>query len=145
MQLNRQFTWWTHVKLGRHIRRLIIFNIFINDLFFFIEKNKLHNYADDNTISSFSNSIPNLIKTLESETITALSWLKNNKMIANPEKFHSIILTTNKADNEDLELNIGDKTIKTEQNVKLLGVTIDNKLNFDKHITDVCVAKHQRN
>ena len=23
MQLNRQFTWWTHVKLGRHIRRLI--------------------------------------------------------------------------------------------------------------------------
>ena len=29
----------------------IIFNIFINDLFFFIEKNKLHNYADDNTIS----------------------------------------------------------------------------------------------
>ena len=59
-------------------------------------------------------------------------------MIANPEKFHSIILTTNKADNEDLELNIGDKTIKTEQNVKLLGVTIDNKLNFDKHIIDVC-------
>ena len=112
----------------------IIFNIFINDFFLFIEENKLHNYADDNTISSFSNSISNLIKTLESETITALSWLKNNKMIANPEKFHSIILTTNKADNEDLELktelNIGDKTIKSEQNVKLL--------NFDKHITDVC-------
>ena len=43
----------------------IIFNIFINDLFLFVEKNKLHNYADDNTISSFSNSISNLTKTLK--------------------------------------------------------------------------------
>ena len=87
----------------------IIFNIFINDLFLFVEKNKLHNYADDHTISSFSNSISNLTNTLESESITALSWLKNNKMIANPEKFHSIILTKNKADNKNLELNIGNK------------------------------------
>ena len=48
-------------------------------------------------------------------------------MIGNPEKFHSIILTKNKADNKNLELNIGNKTIKSEQKVKLLGMTIDNK------------------
>ena len=112
----------------------IIFNIFINDLFLFVEKNKLHNYADDNTISSFSNSISNLTKTLESESITALSWLKNNKMIANPEKFHSIILTKS---NKNLELNIGNKTIKSEQKAKLLGMTIDNKLTFDQHVSDL--------
>ena len=116
----------------------IIFNIFINDLFLFVKKNKLHNYADDNTISSFSNSISNLTKTLESESITALSWLKNNKMIANLEKFHSIILTKNKADNKNLELNIGNKTIKREQNVKLRGITIGNKLTFDQHVSDLC-------
>ena len=34
----------------------IIFNIFINDLFYFIVNSNLHNYADGNTISGFSNS-----------------------------------------------------------------------------------------
>ena len=48
-------------------------------------------------------------------------------MIANPEKFHSIILTKNKADTTEIEVRISDKVIKSEPNVKLLGVTIDNK------------------
>ena len=51
----------------------IIFNIFINDLFLFFVNRKIHNYADDNTLSSFSNSIYHLIKTLESETNIATS------------------------------------------------------------------------
>ena len=52
-----------------------------------MKSNTLHNYADDNTISACSHSISNLIRTLESESSVALSWLSNNKMIANPEKF----------------------------------------------------------
>ena len=106
----------------------IIFNIFINDLFYFIKKANVHNYADDTTLSTFSNSIPNLIRVLEDETNTAISWLTNNNMIAKPEKFHSIIVTKNRADNSNFLVKIGDKVIKTEPNVKLLGVTIDNKL-----------------
>ena len=63
----------------------ILFNLFINDLFYFIKKANIHNYADDNTLTSFSNSIQNLINILESESNIAISWLGNNKMIANPE------------------------------------------------------------
>ena len=84
----------------------IIFNIFINDLFYFIVNSELHNYADDNTISAFSNSIPHLIEILEKETSIAISWLTKNKMIANSEKFHSIILTKNKDANINLNLKI---------------------------------------
>jgi hypothetical protein len=29
----------------------LLFNIFINDIFYFIEHGKLYNYADDNTLS----------------------------------------------------------------------------------------------
>ena len=39
----------------------ILLNSFINDFFYFIKKVEVHNYADDNTLSSFSNSISNLI------------------------------------------------------------------------------------
>ena len=64
----------------------ILLNLFINDLFYFIQKANVHNYADDNTLSSFSNSIPNLIKILEHETSISITWLTNNSMIANPLK-----------------------------------------------------------
>ena len=46
-----------------------------------MKSSTLHNYADDNTISACSNSISNLIRTLESESSVALSWISNNKMI----------------------------------------------------------------
>ena len=116
----------------------IIFNVFINDLFLFIVNSNLHNYADDNTISSFSNSIPDLINNLECEANAALSWLASNNMIANPDKFHSIILSKNIIDTSDLKIKVGNKVIKSEANVKLLGVKIDNELNFNSHVSDLC-------
>ena len=116
----------------------IIFNIFLNDLFFFIENNGIHNYADDNTLSSFSNSFPNLIKILENQSNIALSWLQNNKMMANPKKFHAILLSKIKSDNSDFEIKIGNRTIRPERTVKLLGVTLDDKLNFDLHVSKIC-------
>ena len=38
---------------------------------------------------------------------------------------------------EDLRININDADIKTNNSVKLLGTTLDNKLNFEKHINSV--------
>ena len=54
----------------------IIFNIFLNDLIYFIEKCNIHNYADDNTVTSSSNSIANLVKDLENDANIAISWLR---------------------------------------------------------------------
>ena len=115
-----------------------MFNIFLNDLFYFIKIANVHNYADDTTLSAFSNSIPNLLDLLEQDTELTLSWLRNNSMIANPEKFHSIILSKNRGvENKEYQVKIKDKVIKTESKVKLLGVTIDNKLNFDSHVSSL--------
>ena len=61
-----------------------------------MKSSTLHNYADDNTISACSHSISNLIRTLESESSEALSWLSNNNVIANPETFQAIIFWTSK-------------------------------------------------
>ena len=40
---------------------LILFNIFINDLFYFVEGSNLHNFADDNTLSHNADCIEELI------------------------------------------------------------------------------------
>ena len=116
----------------------ILFNIFFNDFLYFIKTANVHNYADDNTLSSSSNSISNLIRVLETESDVAMSWLKVNRMIANPKKFHSIILSKDITGNSGLEIKIDDKLIKSESSVKLLGIVIDEKLIFDEHITKLC-------
>ena len=51
----------------------ILFNIFINDIFFFLEKTLLANYADDNTTYGVEKDIMTLLKNLESDTNTVLN------------------------------------------------------------------------
>ena len=67
----------------------ILFNLFINDLIYFIKELDIINYADDNTISSYAKSIPELIKILESESEIAINWFNSNDMIVNSDKFQA--------------------------------------------------------
>ena len=46
----------------------LIFNIFINDIFYFIDKAKVFNYADDNTLSYSHPDFSILIEVLENES-----------------------------------------------------------------------------
>ena len=50
------------------ILRPILFNLSINDLFFFAVLASLYNFADDNTLSAFATTVSELIKILESES-----------------------------------------------------------------------------
>ena len=54
----------------------LLFNIFINDLYLWVSKIDLLNFADDNTISAAENTLEKLISTLDSQT--ANDWLKIN-------------------------------------------------------------------
>ncbi|XP_065068178.1 uncharacterized protein LOC135693575 [Rhopilema esculentum] len=115
----------------------ILFNFYINDLFYFIKKASLVNYADDNTLTHFSKDLPQSINDLEKEASIALAWLNQNEMIANPEKFHALLVRMDKG-TIGHSISIQGKTINFEASVKLLGVTIDHKLNFDIHISELC-------
>ena len=58
-------------------------------------------------------------------------------MIVNPEKFQAMLLEKRNENNQSC-LKINNQTIKTTNCVKLLGINIDSKLNFDSHISDLC-------
>ena len=75
----------------------IVFNIFINDLFYSVKESELRNFADDSTILSEEFSVEKLLKTLESESQFATVWFKENKMILNVHKFEAIIVKQNSA------------------------------------------------
>ena len=63
----------------------ILFNIFINDLFLWLTKSDLHNFADDGTIAVTCKNLNDLLHTLEKESESVADWFKNNNMIANPD------------------------------------------------------------
>ena len=62
---------------------------------------------------------------LSNDTYVVLNWFKVNSMAANPGKFQIMFLG-----------NI--------REVKLLGITIDEKLTFTRHIANICSLANNR-
>ena len=115
----------------------ILFNLFLNDLLTTFKMSEPYNFGDNNTISSASKNMNSLIQTLEKESEIAVEWFNQNKMIVNPGKFQAMFLEKRNENNQSC-LKINNQTIKTTNCVKLLGINIDSKLNFDSHISDLC-------
>jgi hypothetical protein len=115
----------------------ILFNIFINDIFYSVDFSTIYNYADDNTLSYADHDLKNVISKLESDSQKMLDWFANNLMQANPDKFQALAIGK-KTFKEQICFDLNGSKIKCEEHVKLLGVTIDYELNFDKHISEIC-------
>ena len=98
-----------------------------------MKKTDIYNFADNNTMYSCPKSV-NDVNDLQSDRKIALKWFKDNKMMTNPGKFHFMILNKN-AMNKSIVIN--NKTFDSSKSMKLLGLTIDNKLNFGIHINNI--------
>ena len=59
-------------------------------------------------------------------------------MIVNPDKFQLILQDKGRSDNINIVVEIRNEKIRSTSLVKLLGVHIDDKLNFSKHINKIC-------
>ena len=114
----------------------ILFNIFINDLIFFIQETEVCNFANDTTIYSCSLNYKEAAHKLSNDTYIVLNWFKVNSMVANPGKFQMFL--ESKIDNSNITFAIENKQIKCKRKVKLLGITTDEKHTFTRHIANIC-------
>ena len=130
---------WTdlHIEVRQgSILGPLLFNIFINDFFLFIEKCSLYNYADDNTISYSSPCLSDVLSNLQSGCNHVIEWFNYNGMKANPDKFQFMVLSSSSL---APELLLDPCTNITEQDfVKVLGITIGKQLTFNEHISLCC-------
>ena len=120
----------------------LLFNVFINDLFYFIEKCALYNYVDDNSLSNSSIDLHDVVNSLQHDGNVAIKWFTDNGMQANPDKFQFMIFSRTPLDEQTIVLD-GNTVIKSEPFVKILGVYVDEKLNFSKHVSEI--SKKPRN
>ena len=70
----------------------LVFNIFINDIFFFIEKSEICNFADDNTLYSCDRNLLHIKKNLTFDMKNISFWFTTNSLKANAGKFQFMIL-----------------------------------------------------
>ena len=98
----------------------------------------MHNFGDDNTLSAWGETLFELIDTLESECNIAIHWFTKNEMIISPDKFQAIIFDKKKSNLTNIPLTIDNQTIKSVPSVELLGIHLDDKLNFNLHISNIC-------
>ena len=65
---------------------LILFNIFLSDLFFVVDNADFASYADDNAIYDAGDNIEEVIFSLQEYSKKLFKWFTDNQMKTNEEK-----------------------------------------------------------
>ena len=136
VKINDQFSSWLDIEFGvpqGSILGPLLFNIFLCDMFLFCDDVDFASYADDNTPYCTGKNTQEIISQLERSSVSIFKWFENNGMKANPDKCHLLL-----SKNGNLEVNIDGNRISNSRIEKLLGITIDNQLNFEGHISKIC-------
>jgi hypothetical protein len=99
-------------------------------------------YADDSTLYMSAITACEFTATLNEELQSVSEWVARNKLVLNISKTKSIVFGTNHSLNPKPQLNIVMNNVEIEpvELTKLLGVTLDCKLSWSKHV-DGTVAK----
>ena len=122
----------------------LFFNIFINDLPFFLDKFSTRMFADDTTLSMADKDYDKLLAKFHIEIVQLAVWCKFNKTDINWDKTELMFISKKMAYNDAGKfrlrefpkfINIMGFSVKVVKFFKLLGVIIDNKLNFNLFIS----------
>jgi len=124
--------------LGSHRAQFWVryfFLIFINDLSLHLEEfTRL--FADDTTVNPSGESYEKAYSALNKVCEKLIEWCKSNALEINWNKTFCMIIS-NKSFERPLFLNICDRAIKVVKEFKLLGVILDDNLNFQSHACNV--------
>ena len=101
----------------------LLFNIFINDIFFLVGKLEIRNFADDNTIYSCGKDLPKIKKDLICVMKNILKCFRLNSVKFNLEKFQFMILGDKSCYEHILKINL--TCAQSSDDVTLLAVVID--------------------
>ena len=80
-KINSAFSSWEELTQGvpqDSSLGLLLFNIYLNDLFYLCECTEVCNFADDKTFYACDKDLSSLINRLEHDSLLAIEWFENN-------------------------------------------------------------------
>lgn len=118
----------------------LFFIIFINDLTEnCTTSNKTILYADDSNFLMYNKNIDSLINNCNRMSTEFTDWCQNNGLMLNINKtFYMKFYTKNINPDYNVLIKLYGKSIQGVNNIKFLGLTIDQKLTWEIHINNVC-------
>ena len=119
------------------VLRPIVFALYTGDLPNAVNNATTFLYADDTTMYCVGESIDQVITTLNKALEELAHWCKQNSLVPHPKKCEGMILKRNHFIGPLGSLKINQHHIKWSPSSKLLGVTIDNKLTWSNHISEL--------
>ena len=119
----------------------ILFSIFTNDLPSYLPHGRLVSYADDTQL--LDSALPNnlsVLKARQEDTLCAvLYYFTSNSLKMNSSKTTLLLVgtTQNLKKTSSFHLNLPGHVLTPSPFVKMLGVTLDPTLSWEKHISNV--------
>ena len=142
VKINSVYSIWKDISYGvpqRSILGLLLFNIHLCDLFYFLENTDIASYADNNTPCSAQKNRETVTNTIETSSPVIFDWFSDNVMKANSGKSHLLMSGT-----ETTHANVDGSMIKSSQKEILLGINLDSELKFEDHVNFMCKIASQK-
>ena len=119
----------------------LLWNLFQNDMTMLVKDTNLFMYADDHQLYVTGSDYNIASSRLQYQGKLAMSWYRDNFLLANTEKLHCLTINPR---NIDWRLQIEDQIIANTSQIILLGVEMDDNLNFTSHISNICIKASQK-
>ena len=116
----------------------LLFLIYINDMPNSVLNSKLKLFADDSLLYNNIKSDSDMLN-LQLDLNCLVSWSESWQMKFNANKCETMRISRPKNNSiSDPSYHIENDKLASVEQVKYLGINIDNKLTFDAHIKDIC-------
>ena len=117
----------------------LLFLININDIFLAAPKVSFHLFADDTCIFHSNKNYRKLEDEINTSLDNITNWLKANKLMINVKKSNLIVFKVGNSQSagETINIYIENQILEPKDTAKYLGVYIDKRLSWDRHIEHI--------
>ena len=138
VRLGDQFSNWEEISVGvpqGSVLGPLFFNIFMNNLVYAVKQSRLSAYADDTQIFFAASTPEKVEEVINADLAHVDQWYKQNGMRRNTSKYQAIVMGKTQV---RPQFHCEDIAIPITEDLEMLGVTVDDKMKFEKHIGKIC-------